>query len=71
MATSKRTPPAEIVERAKDHRGQWLYEIVGTFGPHDPVPPEAIRGVWKVNDAGEIEGDFIPNAKFRPIPDEF
>lgn len=58
-------PPAAIVERAKQLPGQWVYEIVGEFGPHDPVPPEAIRGAWKVNDQGEIEGDFIPNAKFK------
>jgi hypothetical protein len=57
-------PPPAIVEEAKRHPGEWVYEIEGAFGPHDPVPPEAIRGAWAVNDYGQIHGDFIPNPRF-------
>jgi hypothetical protein len=57
-------PPA-ILKEARRHPGEWVYEIVGPFGPDDPVPPEAIRGAWAVNDAGQIVGGFIPNPKYR------
>ncbi len=36
-------------------------------GPADKVPPERIRGAWKVNAEGEIIGEFVPNARYRPI----
>lgn len=65
MSPNRRTPPPGLVELAKQHPGEWLYEIGGEFGPHEPVPPDAIRGGWKVNDSGEIEGDFVANAKFQ------
>lgn len=45
----KRTPPPAVAAQAKRHPGEWLYEIVGSYGPHDAVPPEAIRGAWKVD----------------------
>jgi hypothetical protein len=59
-------PPPAIVEEAKRHPGEWVYEIVGSFGPHDAVPPEAIRGAWKVDDQGQIVDQFRANSKFRP-----
>ncbi|MEV0793124.1 hypothetical protein [Kribbella sp. NPDC050459] len=61
--TDREVPP-DLVAEAKNTPGGWVYEIVGDFGPKDKVPPTAIRGAWKVDDNGEIEGDFIPNEKF-------
>ena len=60
-----RQPPPAIVEEARRHPGEWVYEIVGVFAPHDPVPPEAIRGAWAVDDFGEITGEFVANPRFR------
>ena len=60
---------AGLVAEAKNTPGGYVYEIVGDYGPNDQVPPTAIRGAWKVDDHGEIEGDFIPNENFVP-PDE-
>lgn len=36
----------------------------GITDPDGAVPPERIRGAWKVN--GAIEGEFIPNPNYRP-----
>ena len=60
----KRTPSPEAVEEAKTTPGGWVYEILGRFGPDDAVPPEAIAGAWKVDEAGQIVGEFIPNPRF-------
>ena len=51
---------------AKQNPGGWVYAIEGDYGPNDGVPPEAVRGAWKVDDNGMIEGDFIPNPNFMP-----
>lgn len=58
-------PPALVAE-AKTQPGGWVYEIVGDYGPKDEVPPTAIRGAWKVDDDGQVVGDFLPNPAFEP-----
>ncbi|MFG1905585.1 hypothetical protein [Kribbella sp. NPDC048928] len=70
--TDREIPPGLVAE-AKNTPGGWVYEIVGSYGPNDDVPPTAIRGAWKVDDNGNIEGNFIPNENFvaadeRPRP---
>jgi hypothetical protein len=62
---SRELPPALVTE-AKTKPGGWVYEIVGEYGPDDAVPPTAIRGAWKVDDNGDIAGDFLPNPVFEP-----
>jgi hypothetical protein len=57
--------PRALVEEAKSRPNGWVYEIVGKYGPDDAVPPQAIRGAWKVDANGKIVGDFIPNPSFR------
>lgn len=42
-----------------------MYEIVGDYGPEDAVPPTAIKGAWRVDDNGEIVGEFLPNPVFE------
>jgi hypothetical protein len=61
--------PPELVEEAKRNPGGWVYKIDGHFRPDEHVPPEAIVGAWKVNAAGVVEGDFIPNPYYRPKQD--
>jgi hypothetical protein len=53
------------LEEAQKHPNGWVYRILGTFGPNEAVPPEAIVGAWKVDAEGKIIGDFIPNPKHR------
>ncbi len=72
MTETPREIPPRLVEEAKRHPSGWVYEIVGNYGPQDAVPPTAIRGAWKVDQSGQIVGDFIPNPRFshqeRPLP---
>jgi hypothetical protein len=62
-------PTIRAMAEAKLNPGGWVYAIEGDYGPNDAVPPQAIKGAWKIDDNGEIEGDFIPNPKFVP-PDQ-
>lgn len=63
---TRRMPPLELVEEAKRFPDGWVYEISGSYGPHDAVPPEAIKGAWKVDSHGRITGEFTPNPGFVP-----
>jgi hypothetical protein len=60
-------PCAGEIKEAKRHPGGWVYRIAGHFGPSDAVPPEAIVGAWKVDDGGNISGDFIRNEKYNAV----
>jgi lysophospholipase L1-like esterase len=62
---SLKTPTLNAIEEAKRNPNGWVYEIEGNHGSNDGVPPQAIRGAWKVNDAGVIVGEFIPNPNFK------
>jgi hypothetical protein len=64
--TARDNSPEALAAEARSRPGGWVYEIVGDYSPDDAVPPRAIRGAWKVDDQGEIEGDFVPNPNFRP-----
>ena len=64
MKWGSRKFPAEMVKQAAANPGGWVYEIVGNFGIDDAVPPEAIRGAWKVDDAGRLTGEFESNPRF-------
>lgn len=55
--------PGVIAEAKKNPNG-WVYKIEGDYGPDDDIPPEAVVGAWKVNQDGEIVGDFIPNPNY-------
>jgi hypothetical protein len=57
--------PLDAREEAKKNPGGWVYKIEGDFSPQDYVPPEAIVGAWKVDNNGNITGEFIPNPNFR------
>ena len=69
MAQPEPAPPLWAVDEAKRVPGGWVYEIDGEFGLSERVPPEAIRGAWPVGPDGVINGEFIPNQRFRPDRD--
>jgi len=62
--TKKVFPESKEVEEAKRNPNGWVYRISGQYGVDDEVPPEAIVGAWKVDENGDIAGEFIPNPKF-------
>ncbi|WBQ02438.1 hypothetical protein [Kribbella sp. CA-293567] len=68
-----RTPPPELAAEAARRPGGWVYEIDGELvdDPNGYVPPEAIRGGWKVDDTGRATGEYVPNDKHGPVQDDF
>ena len=60
-------PSKEAVVEALKNPNGWVYEIIGDYENKENIPPQAIKGAWKVNDKGIIEGDYIPNPKFTEI----
>jgi hypothetical protein len=65
--TSNPTITPALIAEAKRQPNGWVYAIDGVSDPNGAVPPERIRGAWKVDANGEIKGDFIPNPDYRPI----
>lgn len=62
---SEEITPGAIAE-ARKNPGGWVYVIDGRYDPKDGVPPEAIKGAWKVDENGNIIGQFIPNPNYVP-----
>lgn len=60
----KRKPAPGAIKEALNHPNGWVYEIDPTFEHDADVPPQAIKGAWKVDSKGIIEGDFIPNPNY-------
>jgi hypothetical protein len=46
--------------------GGWVYAIEGEYGPDEAVPPQVVKGAWKVDPDGKIVGEFIPNPNHVP-----
>jgi len=61
-------PTPEMVAEAKANPGGWVYQIAGSFGPADHIPPEFIKGAFKVDERGNITGEFQANPKYRGEP---
>jgi hypothetical protein len=59
-------PTPEARAEAKLNPGGWVYAIDNRYDPKGYVPPEAIKGAYKVDAAGEITGEFIPNPNYVP-----
>ncbi len=60
--------PPELLEQARATPGGWLYVIDAAFasaGPEGVVPPEAIKGAWRVGEDGVPTGEFEPNPDYR------
>ena len=61
-----KSEPTDAARReAKRNPGGWVYQIDGSYGPHECVPPEMIVGAWKVDEDGIIVGEFEPNPNYR------
>jgi hypothetical protein len=58
-------PPPSVWADAKHTPGGWLYVFDEEFGVGADVPPEAIRGAWKIDDNGNITDEFTPNPLWR------
>jgi hypothetical protein len=66
------TPAPEAIAEAKRNPNGWVYVIEGNYTEDEAVPPQAIRGAWKVDPNGAIIGDFIHNPNYVagfPKPD--
>lgn len=70
--TSQPLPPPpvtpEMREVARAQPGGWVYAIDSAFDPNGHVPGWAVRGAYRVDNQGEIHGDFVPNPDYRPSP---
>jgi len=55
----------ELIKEAKNNPNGWVYVLDEVYKGKEEVPPEFIKGAWKVNEKGEIEGDFMPNPKYH------
>lgn len=60
-------PASEAAKaEARANPGGWVYEIGGGYNATEAVPPQAIKGAWKVNDQGEVTDEYEPNPNFDP-----
>lgn len=57
-------PDKKAIAEAKKHPNGWVYVVGNAFEDEQDVPPQAILGCWKVDENGNITGDFIPNPKY-------
>lgn len=60
--------PAAMLAEAATQPGGWVYEIDPAFDPDGAVPPEGIRGAWKIGEDGLPTGEYRANANFIPSP---
>jgi hypothetical protein len=69
----RRVPPPDLVAQAAAAPGGWMYEIDRAWvdDPDGYVPPEAIRGAWKVSDDGRLTGEYRENDQHRPPHNDF
>jgi hypothetical protein len=68
MTQHRSVPPVteELRARARSAPGTWLYAVDPAYDPDGRVPPEAIVGVWRVDDRGEIGDTFQHNPNYKP-----
>ena len=64
MDSSQKLSP-ELIKEAKKHPNGWVYVLDKEFKGKEEVPPQYIQGAWKVNENGEVIGDFSPNPNYH------
>jgi hypothetical protein len=65
--TDDRHPfPPGLLDAAKEQPGGWVYEIDPRFDPDGAVPPEGIKGAWKVGPDGVPTGKYQANDRYQP-----
>jgi hypothetical protein len=61
--------PPELLAEARTKPGGWVYEIDPAYAPDGPdgaVPPEGVKGGWKIGDDGQPTGEYQRNDRYRP-----
>ena len=66
MTSPEITP--EMRAAALENPNSWLYVIDPALDPDGDVPPWGVVGAFPVNEHGQIEDAFEPNAEYRPTP---
>jgi len=66
----KKSPPPEAIKEALKHPNGWVYEIDDTFNKNEAIPPQAIKGAWKVDSNGIIIGEFVVNPNYIDLNSE-
>jgi hypothetical protein len=63
----KKPHPEDAVKEALNNPNGWVYVIDEAFKDEENVPPQAIKGAWKVDSEGIITGDFIYNPNYHSV----
>jgi hypothetical protein len=58
-------PSEDAKKEALKNPNGYVYVLDKEYDGKENVPPQAILGVWKVNDRGIIVGTFIPNPNYK------
>ncbi len=66
ISNSEHEITEDVIRAARENANGWVYKIEGSFSPTEYIPPEAVVGAWKVNENGNLTGEFIPNQKYKP-----
>jgi hypothetical protein len=64
LGRKRKIPPEAVAEAAKKPGG-WVYAMDAPED-FDYVPPERIEGAWKVDEHGQITGEFEKNPNYVP-----
>lgn len=56
----------DLLKEAKNNPNGWVYKIDNGYDLSGDIVPEAIVGAWKVNENGDITGEFISNKNYIP-----
>lgn len=60
--------PPELLTEARSQPGGWVCEVDPRFAPHGvggAVPPEGIKGAWKVGPNGMPTGEYQANDNYQ------
>ncbi|QTD46039.1 hypothetical protein [Ottowia testudinis] len=63
--TSEHEITDEVIRAAQSNPNGWVYKIEGVFDLGEDVPPESIVGAWKVDENGNLTGEFITNPRYQ------
>ena len=58
--------PESLLAEARAVPNGWVYEIDSAYDPNGRVPPEGIKGAWKIGGDGLPTGEHWLNPEFRP-----
>ena len=59
-------PSPQMIQEAKNNPGGYVYELNPKYDPNGAVPPQGIKGAWKVDEQGKITGEYVPNSNYKP-----